>query len=76
MWKDGYEIATHTADHTSLPDGTPLNETVDAILGAKRFLSQECGIPASDIRGFRNPYLVTNPLVRQVGWGWEVSRGG
>ena len=34
--------------------------------GAKRFLSEECGIPAADIRGFRNPYLKTNPLVRRA----------
>lgn len=27
---------------------------------------QECGIPESDIRGFRNPYLKTNPVVRQA----------
>ena len=66
MHADGYEIATHTANHIAMPAGFSLNDTAAEILGAKRFLSEECGIPEADIRGFRSPYLRTNPLVRQV----------
>ncbi|PSC74519.1 Myb-related B isoform A [Micractinium conductrix] len=66
MHADGYEIATHTANHTPMPAGYPFNDTIAEIMGAKRFLSEECGIPAADIRGFRNPYLKTNPLVRRA----------
>lgn len=66
LWEDGYEIATHTANHIQMPEGYAYNDTVAEILGAKRFLSRECGIPADEIRGFRSPYLVTNPVVRQV----------
>ncbi|KAL4431388.1 hypothetical protein ABPG75_006644 [Micractinium tetrahymenae] len=66
LYEDGYEIATHTANHIAMPAGFPRNDTVAEILGARSFLSQECGIPEADIRGFRNPYLKTNPVVRQV----------
>lgn len=38
--------------------------TADEILGAKRFLADSCGIQESEIRGFRSPYLVTNPTGR------------
>ncbi|KAI7840372.1 hypothetical protein COHA_005916 [Chlorella ohadii] len=68
MFDDGYEIATHTANHIQMPAGYPENDTVSEILGARRFLSDKCGIPADRIRGFRSPYLVTNPVVRKVLW--------
>ncbi|PRW56282.1 hypothetical protein C2E21_4979 [Chlorella sorokiniana] len=68
MFNDGYEIATHTANHIQMPAGYPENDTVAEILGARRYLSDKCGIPADQIRGFRSPYLVTNPVVRKVLW--------
>lgn len=61
-----YEIATHTANHVMMKAGYPWADTVEEIMGAKRFLADECGIPAHTIRGFRSPYLMTNPLVRQA----------
>ena len=66
LWRDGYEIATHTANHVAMPAGYPRNDTVAEILGARHYMSEECGIDSADIRGFRSPYLVTNPTVRQV----------
>lgn len=30
MWEDGYEIATHTANHIQMPEGFPHNRTVGA----------------------------------------------
>lgn len=66
LWEDGYEFATHTTNHIAMPAGYSYNDTLAEILGAKKFLSEECGIPADSIRGFRSPYLVTNPVVRQV----------
>lgn len=53
--------------HPEMPAGYPENDTVAEILGARRYLSDKCGIPADQIRGFRSPYLVTNPVVRKVG---------
>lgn len=56
--------------------GYPWNSTVAEILGAKRFLAEQCGIPAHAIRGFRSPYLMTNPLVRQAsGWRGQAAGG-
>lgn len=37
----------------------------DQVLGARTKIAA-CGIPQSDIVGFRQPFLETNPLVRQV----------
>lgn len=60
-----------------MPAGYPESDTVAEILGARRFLSDQCGIPADQIRGFRSPYLVTNPVVRKVRLGlqWRVGQG-
>jgi hypothetical protein len=41
-------------------------ETEEEIMRVKRWASEECGIPEEEIRGFRNPYLQTNPTVREV----------
>jgi peptidoglycan/xylan/chitin deacetylase (PgdA/CDA1 family) len=65
LWRDGYEIATHTKDHAKLADGTPKNVTVAQILGARSFLSEQCGIPEAEIRGFRNPYCESPVLKKQ-----------
>lgn len=35
-------------------------------MGVRRWASEECGIPEEEVRGFRNPYLQTNPTVREV----------
>lgn len=69
LWEDGYEIATHTRDHARLANGVPKTVTVEQILGAKTFLSQQCGIPAAEIRGFRNPY-------RELGMACSGNGGG
>ena len=33
MHADGYEIATHTANHTPMPAGYPFNDTIAEIMG-------------------------------------------
>jgi len=34
------------------------------MMGVRTFLNTECGIPLSDLVGFRSPYLIHNPTVR------------
>lgn len=64
LYSRGYEIGDHTVHHKSLNDMSS-SEIQDEILGARSDIA-ECGIPESAIRGFRSPYLDTNPKVRQV----------
>lgn len=54
-------------------------------MGARDWLVQECRLPAEEVVGFRAPYLVHNPVMRQVlncvrNWGcgdlWCVWGGG
>ena len=46
--------------------GNSKAQVVDAVVGARAKLAA-CGIPAKSIAGFRQPYLSSNPTVRQVG---------
>ncbi|EFN52371.1 hypothetical protein CHLNCDRAFT_138801 [Chlorella variabilis] len=67
LWKDGYEIADHTINHIAMPrNSLDRDETEEEIMGVRRWASEECGIPEEEVRGFRNPYLQTNPTVREV----------
>eukprot|EP00566_Odontella_aurita_P014230 CAMPEP_0113554552 /NCGR_PEP_ID=MMETSP0015_2-20120614/16217_1 /TAXON_ID=2838 /ORGANISM="Odontella" /LENGTH=540 /DNA_ID=CAMNT_0000455715 /DNA_START=107 /DNA_END=1726 /DNA_ORIENTATION=- /assembly_acc=CAM_ASM_000160 len=50
LLRGGHEIATHTYGHTS-------NPTIEEIEGARRWLSEGCGVPREEIRGFRAPNL-------------------
>jgi peptidoglycan/xylan/chitin deacetylase (PgdA/CDA1 family) len=50
LQKAGHEIATHTYGHTGDP-------TIEEILRAKTWLSDNCGVPFDEMRGFRTPYL-------------------
>ncbi|KAL4422676.1 hypothetical protein ABPG75_008873 [Micractinium tetrahymenae] len=60
----GYEIGDHTVHHKSLND-MGSSEIKKEIVGARSDIT-DCGIPESAIKGFRSPYLDTNPKVRQV----------
>ncbi|PSC74020.1 polysaccharide deacetylase [Micractinium conductrix] len=60
----GHEIADHTVHHYDL-SGNSKAQVVDAVVGARAKLAA-CGIPAKSIAGFRQPYLSSNPTVRQV----------
>lgn len=44
----------------------------DQILGARTKIAA-CGIPQSDIVGFRQPFLESNPTVRQVSRVWVAA---
>lgn len=38
----------------------------DEVAGGRASLATKCGIPVSDIQGFRQPYLQASPTVREV----------
>lgn len=42
----------------------------DQIVSVRTWLNESCGIPESDMVGMRNPFLITNPGIRKVGW-WQ-----
>lgn len=64
LWQENHEIALHTVNHAQLV--TTLKNMKEEILGVRTFLNQTCGIPLTDMLGFRSPYLVNNPKVRTV----------
>lgn len=37
------------------------------VVGGRASIAQECGIPLRDIAGFRQPFLQSAPVVREVG---------
>eukprot|EP00887_Chlorella_sp_A99_P001824 scaffold19.g1824.t1 len=68
LWQDGHEIAAHTLNHKALrvpfDGGAAAMET--EMLGVRSWLNNTCGIPLSDIVGFRSPFLVHNPSTRAI----------
>ncbi|PRW05840.1 hypothetical protein C2E21_9462 [Chlorella sorokiniana] len=65
LYAAGYEIADHTITHPHMNASFTQSMVEDQVLGARTKIAA-CGIPQSDIVGFRQPFLETNPLVRQV----------
>ena len=41
-------------------------EVKSEIVGGRAAISDKCGIPLEDIRGYRSPYLTTTPVQREV----------
>jgi LysM repeat protein/peptidoglycan/xylan/chitin deacetylase (PgdA/CDA1 family) len=68
---DNHEIALHTVSHAALSQSLGYPNLVDEIMGAKKDLTTRCGLPAEGIVGFRSPYLVHNPAVRDI-----ISKNG
>jgi hypothetical protein len=62
----GDEIATHTKSHRELAANVSKAEVAPEIVGGRFWLGKDCDIPLDAIRGFRSPYLTTNPTVREV----------
>lgn len=49
----------------------------DQMTSVRTWLNETCGIPASDIVGMRNPYLINSPGTREVGeLAWQAVQGG
>ena len=66
LYKGGDEFACHTKTHHELSLKTPRAVMEDEILGSRGFLVEGCGLPASSVVGFRNTYLVSTPMSRDV----------
>jgi hypothetical protein len=68
-WKllaqDGHEIGNHTLDH---PHGSGLSESAwsSEISSANTYITQNLGISAGQIKGFRTPYLEYTPNTMQA----------
>ena len=52
--------------HLALPCLAPLL-CADQILSVRTWMNATCGIPLEDMVGMRDPYLINNPEVREVG---------
>ena len=59
LYMGGHEIATHTMTH-------PVNPSAGEIIGARRWLADQTGIPASRIVGYRAPNLQHSPAQRRA----------
>lgn len=64
LWEQNHELALHTVNHAQL---SPSAKGIEAeMMGVRTFLNTECGIPLTDLVGFRSPYLIHNPTVRGI----------
>lgn len=64
LLEENHEIAAHTVHHYELAEALPGLE--EEIVGVKKWLVDECKVPADKIRGHRSPFLVHNPKVREI----------
>ena len=65
-FKMGDEFACHTLTHQELKPTLPKSTVVKEIVGSRTYLVKECKLPPQSVKGFRAPYLTTNPQIRQV----------
>jgi peptidoglycan/xylan/chitin deacetylase (PgdA/CDA1 family) len=65
LWEQNHEMALHTVNHVSLYSSFQGNLTKE-MMGVRDFLNKTCGIPLTDLVGYRNPYLVHNPSTRKI----------
>ncbi|KAL4514928.1 hypothetical protein Ndes2526A_g03722 [Nannochloris sp. 'desiccata'] len=62
LWEQNHELALHTVNHAQL--NPTLKGIEEEMMGVRTFLNTQCGIPLTDLVGFRSPYLIHNPTVR------------
>ena len=60
--QDGHEIASHTEHHTT-SETTPYGTWRDELDGLTRFVREEVRLPPEALRGFRAPFVQTNPAL-------------
>lgn len=70
LYLENHEIALHTVHHTPLSVNFNGNLQQE-MFGVRDWLNQSCGIPLTDLVGYRTPYLVHNPAVRKA----ELANG-
>jgi LysM repeat protein/peptidoglycan/xylan/chitin deacetylase (PgdA/CDA1 family) len=64
LWEQNHEMALHTVNHAQLLPN--LKGIEQEMLGVRTFLNTQCGIPLTDLVGFRSPFLIHNPTVRSI----------
>lgn len=76
----GHELATHTRTHSKEADGFSYEEWAAEIGGQRDWLVETCGVPASEVAGFRAPYFRTNEVMatvlRDLGFLYDSSLSG
>jgi len=65
LWEQNHEMALHTVNHVSLYTSYTGNMT-EEMFDVRDYLNKTCGIPLTDLVGYRNPYLVHNPTTRKI----------
>jgi peptidoglycan/xylan/chitin deacetylase (PgdA/CDA1 family) len=65
LWEQNHEMALHTVNHVSLYASYTGNLTKE-MMGVRDYLNKTCGLPLTDLVGYRNPYLVNNPATRKI----------
>ncbi|KAH7622737.1 hypothetical protein Ndes2526B_g03576 [Nannochloris sp. 'desiccata'] len=65
LWEQNHEMALHTVNHVSLY-ASYTGDMIKEMMGVRDFLNKTCGIPLTDLVGYRNPYLVHNPSTRKI----------
>ncbi|KAJ3154270.1 hypothetical protein HDU89_008337 [Geranomyces variabilis] len=70
LYKSGHEIATHTMTHVG-------NAMTPEINGSRAAINAFAGVPLSDLRGFRAPFLLYNlstlEAVHDIGFTYDIS---
>ncbi|XP_014779402.1 chitin deacetylase 8 [Octopus bimaculoides] len=81
MYDNGHEMASHTISH-AFPIASWSNKTYaeyrDEINGIKKNLVEKSGIPESEIKGFRSPFLqmggdIQFQVLKDLGYDWDSS---
>lgn len=65
LWEQNHEMALHTVNHVALYASFNGNLEQE-MMGVRTFLNKTCGIPLTDLVGYRDPYLVHNPATRKM----------
>ncbi|PSC72569.1 hypothetical protein C2E20_4168 [Micractinium conductrix] len=58
----GHEFSTHSVSHSEDILTFPYDQLVDDIEGVRTWLNESCGIPASEILGYRAPRFYVNDI--------------
>ncbi|KAJ3173264.1 hypothetical protein HDU88_004726 [Geranomyces variabilis] len=70
LYKSGHEIAAHTMTHV----GNPMTPEIN---GSRAAINAFAGIPLSDLRGFRAPFLLYNlstlETIHDLGFTYDIS---
>ncbi|KAL4421770.1 hypothetical protein ABPG77_009753 [Micractinium sp. CCAP 211/92] len=76
----GHELSTHTRTHSKEADTFTYSEWAAEVGGQRDWLVETCGLPRSEVVGFRAPYFKTNEVLgtvlRDLGLQYDSSLSG